>query len=350
MNMQICEMNLKTLISCSLIFAGLGVLTAEPADAQLFSRLRGGAMVGTGGGQGTFDRFGQNNGYNTNPSNTYSSSEYPNYTPGTVYGSSNTAYPNSGTSQYGTSQNQGCGCPSQGIQYQGGSVTTRTGVIPGGSQANSSSARTDQLQNTDHRQMSAATDSQAMDQFFASQLVLCNNEEIQAAQKAVKKVINAEVKSFAEMLVKDHQNLNQKLSRFVPVYAETAIMDATNHGISSKNQSFDTKTSDANMTGDDSTFAKLYEVCRKASDFKKEQCEKMMLNYSGEELDMAFLGAQMAGHQMLLAELKAMESSSSSEFQSVIRDAKKGVETHLETATRLTDKLSQSNSLNFQDK
>jgi len=391
------------MIVVSLMAATLGAVMVESANAQLFARLRARANTnmrancgpGSFEGGGAFDRFDQNYSQVNHPSNYYPTAGYTT----SVYGNSNVAYStpaitdqpaytNPNQVQGGVVDSSQNAAVNSDLAIAASAADSRTGSsnqtstnqsgaivygAPGASSQNNNqpgseggvtnqSVETQQFfrtesantpnanspkneavnsgQSGENHRMTAADEAQAMSQFFAGKLVLCNNDEIQAAKHAAEKVSNPEVKSYAEMLVKDHMGLNEKLSKFLPVYAEKPMIGENRLSVAAGEEAGETRTSASSSGNIDSTYSRLYEVCRKASGFKQEQCEQMMSDYSAEQLDMAFVGSQMVGHQMLLAELKAIEASTSGEFQSLVREAKKGIESHLETARRLAEKLS----------
>ena len=69
----------------------------------------------------------------------------------------------------------------------------------------------------------------------------------------------------------------------------------------------------------------------------------MMSKKSDAEFDKAFMAAQVVGHNALLAELKALESRSPSDFQTVIRSAKESVQNHMQKAESICKTLESQN-------
>lgn len=196
----------------------------------------------------------------------------------------------------------------------------------------------------------------AMNQFLASKLILCNNEVIKMSQIAAKKSTNQGVKDFAATLVQQHQQLNQKLQPFKASYAEQAmVVDAKNSGDAATLVAGDNvEPKNLRETGfrqnADTVYSEMFALCRKVSQYKREHCERMMSQASAEDYDMAFVGGQIAGHQMLSAELQAIAESSEGEFQSMVRQARQSVDSHLEKATQLAKQLKSSPSIKTTDR
>lgn len=193
-------------------------------------------------------------------------------------------------------------------------------------------------------------------EFFASKLVLCNNAEIQIGQMAAKKSTNSEVKQFAEMLATDHAKFNEQLKPFVASYSEQpiAITEKTNttnpsaiaaDGVRLDQDPANSKTQKETSLRLDtqSTLQSLYEVCDATHKNHLAACTEMLTKKSGKEFDKAFVGSQIVGHMQLLAELKALETRSGNEFQTVVRGAIKSVEAHMQAAESLCKTMENQN-------
>lgn len=206
--------------------------------------------------------------------------------------------------------------------------------------------------------------------FFAAKFVLCNNGEIQAGQMAADKSENAEVKEFGRMLVQDHAALNQRLASMLPAYAERPVAPRTDLGQTDTKQEAQAKTDSAlkteqaTKTGDpsakaasqpskevretslrvesDASLEKLYHICHVAHENHSSMCKEKLSKLTGNEFDTAFLLGQIAAHSMLLAELKALESQSSGDFQSLVRDAQTKVDGHIRHAEGLVKKIARA--------
>ncbi len=200
-------------------------------------------------------------------------------------------------------------------------------------------------QDTDSRVRQPQDEKMAMNQFLASKLILCNNEVIKMSQAAAEKSDHNGVKELAAMLVQQHQQMNEKLQPFKARYADNAMLadDRANSDSATLVAGDNTAPKNVRETGfresPNSVYSEMYMICRQASQYKQEQCERMMSQASAEDYNMAFVGAQIAGHQMFSAELRAIEERSTGEFQSTIREARQTVDSHLEKATQLAKQL-----------
>jgi len=66
---------------------------------------------------------------------------------------------------------------------------------------------------------------QNSDHFLATSIAIANQKEVTIAKLAEEKAKNKEVKEFANMLVKDHQNFLQKLSRYTPEATQEGFLN-----------------------------------------------------------------------------------------------------------------------------
>ncbi len=198
-------------------------------------------------------------------------------------------------------------------------------------------------------------------EFFASKLVLCNNAEIQLGQIAAAKATHSEVKKFAEMLAEDHAKFNEQLKPFVASYCDKALITSNatankekvaankpvvtdpsnNSNRSEKNASSNPETSTS--SGDSAVLARLFEICQAAQQNNLVSGKEMMSKKSGAEFDKAFMAVQIVGHSALLAELKALESRSPSDFQVVIHAANESVQNHMQKAESICKTLETQN-------
>lgn len=207
-------------------------------------------------------------------------------------------------------------------------------------------------------------------EFFASKLVLCNNAAIQCSQLAAGKASNNEVKQFAETMAKEHAKFNEQLKAFNASYGVEPITETaptakktTAQGAAkadteraaeqaaakeppaakdpavAQQPAIKTQTETSFRVGDKATLQRVFEVCKAASDNASAAGKEMISKKSGAEFDKAYMGGQVMGHVMALAELKALESRATDEFQSVIREARANIEGHLQKAESICKSL-----------
>ena len=178
-------------------------------------------------------------------------------------------------------------------------------------------------------------------------------------QMAASKSKNSEVKQFAEMLAKDHAKFNEQLKPFIASYSSEPVSLATDRvtankpavagkdnppnneeAASSKETTISKIQTDTTLKVDDQAILqRLYEVCQAAHENHMAACKEMLTMKNGTEFDKGFVGSQMVGHVMLSSELKALESRSTKEFQSVIREISKSVDGHMHKAMSICKTL-----------
>jgi predicted outer membrane protein len=179
---------------------------------------------------------------------------------------------------------------------------------------------------------------------LVQKLIKANEAEIELAKLAQQKTDNEELKQLAAMIVKDHQQLNQTLNK----HAGKQSAGNEGSGKSTADQaSQDRKRDQATTTSAKSERAsdtptvpkELCKVSEQACENALKMTKEMLSNYDGQDFNMAFLGQQCVAHTMMLAELKAIESTGPKELRDLASQAAKKVETHLEKAKQLAKKL-----------
>jgi predicted outer membrane protein len=150
-------------------------------------------------------------------------------------------------------------------------------------------------------------------QAIVQKLQKANENEIELAKMAMQKTDHSELKQLTQTIVRDHEALNQKLQQF-----------------SNQNQ--------ANSQGQ-RVPTQLCQIADQACDNAMKMTKDMLTKYEGQDFQMAFLGQQCVAHTMMLAELKAIESTGPQELQPIAQEAISKVEKHLEKAKQLAKKL-----------
>ena len=179
------------------------------------------------------------------------------------------------------------------------------------------------------------------------------------------------------MVAKSHSEFNQKLQPLAASYAERGMVAANESPTPVDNEKAATADEQAAADGNpqqhpdqssdpaigdrpsndprtlretsyraspDSSYADLYAVDKKVSQNVQDAATKMLSEYSAEKFDKAYIGSEIVGHQMMLAELKAMEESTTGDVQTVIQDAQQEVEQHLVIAQDLGKRLGEMTS------
>ncbi|WP_047812714.1 DUF4142 domain-containing protein [Rhodopirellula islandica] len=150
-------------------------------------------------------------------------------------------------------------------------------------------------------------------QAIVQKLQKANENEIELAKMAMQKTDHDELKQLTQTIVRDHEALNQKLQQF-----------SSQHQGNSQGQRVP---------------AQLCQIADQACDNAMKMTKDMLTNYEGQDFQMAFLGQQCVAHTMMLAELKAIESTGPQELQPIAQEAISKIEKHLEKAKQLAKKL-----------
>jgi predicted outer membrane protein len=207
----------------------------------------------------------------------------------------------------------------------------------------------------------------SVENFFVKKLMLCNKQEIELGQLATQKASNDEVKKFAQMLVSDHQQLNDKLTNLrsgdqgdsgnqsgqnanQDSQANSAQRQSTpgqaGQGQNGQGQNGQGQSGQqSQMTGAQGQQVpqQLTAVLTQASQRQLEMAKEMLQEHEGQDFDMGFLGMQIVAHAQTKAELQAMQNVGSSQFQELVRGAEQKVSQHLDEAKTLAKKLKDKN-------
>jgi len=192
------------------------------------------------------------------------------------------------------------------------------GLTPEAAQAEPT---TDRPANRDDAKQSKK-DSQAdvtVEQALVMKLKKANQGEIELAQLTLQKTDNEEVRQLAQMLIDDHQTLNQDLKKI-----EMKSNASTSAG----------KSSSTAMVPHE-----LCQIAEQACQNTLTMTKEMLDKYQGQDFNMAFLGQQCVAHTMMLGELKAIETHGPTELRQFANQAATKVEEHLEKAKQLAKKL-----------
>ncbi|HWL11048.1 MAG TPA: DUF4142 domain-containing protein [Planctomicrobium sp.] len=221
----------------------------------------------------------------------------------------------------------------------------------------------------------------SLEQHVANCLALQNQEEINLARFAMERTQNPKVKEFAEMMIRDHEALNQRLQPFgnhretasaetrtfstenerlpvttpaerrearqelreqgvAPRDAREIVRDGTQQGgavITGQQPAVQHRTG---FRGDQADLGdRLYQIAKEAH----KNCEQMtrdeLSKENGADFDKAYLGSQIGAHIGMLAHLKACQSQVSGELQQVLKDATQTAEQHKQHAEQLKKEL-----------
>jgi predicted outer membrane protein len=204
------------------------------------------------------------------------------------------------------------------------------------------------------------SDESRLTDYFADQLMLANQSEIELSQIAAQKSTNQEVKQFAEKLIQEHQQLDEKLKQLAPEAAARfadrpraggrladRLTDRLDAERSADRPASDRPANDrpaqirtaARDAAAHDALTKLCMINHKACENHRQMSKQMLESYQGQDFDMAFLGMQIGQHAWLLSELKALDGVGTPEFQELVVQARQNVEQHLQHAKTLSKKF-----------
>jgi predicted outer membrane protein len=191
-----------------------------------------------------------------------------------------------------------------------------------------------------------------IEKYFATCLLKNNQAEIEISQYAAQQSQNPKVKEFAEELVKDHQQVVQKLQPIAgnsgAHSASTTSLDAaaTNDsnpvatdttptpGSSGTNTAERPNAAHGSSNGNDALW-QVAQIEEKINNRCNQALREELQQKSGKEFDECFLGAQVAGHMHMLAALEVIPQESQGQLKQIAEEAKPTVQKHLDKAKEL---------------
>lgn len=191
-------------------------------------------------------------------------------------------------------------------------------------------------------------------------LMKANEAEIELAKMARQKTDNQEVEELAQMIVRDHQALNATLRQHLGQDGLQERQQRQNGQDARRTRTGETadtsrdRTRENQLTRDEQAETRpgsgtamvpkqLCEIAEQACDNALKMTKEMLSKYDGQDFNMAFLGQQCVAHTLLLAELKAIESTGPEQLKDVAQKAAEKVERHLEKAKELARELEDDN-------
>jgi predicted outer membrane protein len=206
-----------------------------------------------------------------------------------------------------------------------------------------------------------------VDQFFANCLLKSNQAEIEISQFAAQKSENPKVKQYAEQLVKDHQQVVQKLQQIAGANAHQASngtlegaaqTDANRLAVDTTRTpgSSGTDTAAAGTEGlaatrnpamrGDAQLMQVGQIEEKINDRYNQAIREELQQKSGAEFDQCYLGAQVGGHMYMLAELEVIPGETQGQLKQIADDARPTVQKHLDQAKDLMKQLQSGENSN----
>lgn len=198
-------------------------------------------------------------------------------------------------------------------------------------------------------------------QALAEWLAQGNKAEIELSRFAAQRASDPKVKQFAEQMVKEHTQCQQKLEKFTgPGYRSHASADDAEPRTTfnetpkadrkkavgtdvARNERPDTDDDDAATTrragfrGD--KHGTMEQIGKAACDARLKLTRELLTEYQGREFDMAYIGQQIASHINMVAQLEAIEKNTTGEFNKVVKEGAKTAREHLQQAKRISTEL-----------
>ena len=186
------------------------------------------------------------------------------------------------------------------------------------------------------------------DDLFASWLLVGGNNEIALAELAQSRAQNPEVKRFAEMMIKDHQELAGKLQQFASATEVRGGAAAKNEGPGAdpkgnqpgqggQNRPQDT----SGIVGASSSRGSVEMVA--LVDELGAQClessRKTLEQKQGAEFDRCYMGMAVGAHKSAKDMMTVFQRHASPELAKLIEDGQRTVSMHLEHAEKLFKQL-----------
>ena len=179
---------------------------------------------------------------------------------------------------------------------------------------------------------------------LATCLIGDNQGEIALGQLAEQRAKDRDVKQFAEMMVRDHQQFVQQLERFARGNEEQGTVRPENRALPGSAPvgvppGATTSTGREPLDGRGVNFVAIHEQIGKKC---LELFEADLKQKEGAQFDKCYIGQQIGAHMHVLAELEVLRSHVSPELASVLD---KGIETtksHLEHAQKIAQALERS--------
>ena len=187
----------------------------------------------------------------------------------------------------------------------------------------------------------SAQKSVSVTEALAMKLKMHNEAEIELAQMAKQMSDKQEVQQFASSIIENHQALNKKLMPILNKQASGQQAAGQQRGRRT-GQATDPRLSDQPRIATATVPGELIQVGQQAFRNALEMNKEMLREHQDKDFAMAFVGQQIMAHTMMLAELKAIESTGPGELQPIAQQAIPKVEDHLAKAKQLAEQLSQN--------
>lgn len=210
---------------------------------------------------------------------------------------------------------------------------------------------------------------QEVEKFLANCWLMNNQAEIELSQLAAQRAQNPQVKELAQQMVKDHQQLIQKLQPLAGM--QTGVTERTSRTIEGATDDptrvrvGDAATDAAKAEADalapgatttartetrtasgtsDSAIEQLIQIDRQIVDRRTEATRSELEQKQGAEFDKAFVGCAIGAHMHMNAALEVIGQQGEGKLSQLAQQAQPTVQQHLDHAKQLMQELNQGAS------
>lgn len=150
---------------------------------------------------------------------------------------------------------------------------------------------------------------QNLDRVLAACLLTANKAEVELGKLATQRATDRDVKTFAELIVKDHSKQVETLQQFV---------------------------------GGQEPNDRRSQIDQQIAERCTENLKKELESKSGKDFDACYIGAQIGGHMHMAAALAVLSNETTGRLHDIVEDAQPTVDKHLDQAKTLMDQLDKS--------
>lgn len=177
-------------------------------------------------------------------------------------------------------------------------------------------------------------------QAISTGIALANQEEIALAQFALPKAQHQQVKQFAQTMIEDHQQAQQKLQQAAPSAASADVqLDAGSRGQAdqARTQPQSSQRDPQSQSGD--LPSRMVALQKKAVQECFQLTTRQLDEVEASQFDRCFIGQQIAAHTALTAKLRAAQSFTSGDLRQTLSDMEQTTRQHLQQAQEIAKSL-----------
>ena len=207
----------------------------------------------------------------------------------------------------------------------------------------------------------------SLNDFIVHKLKRGNEAEVELGQMAVDRAKSDSVKEFAEMMVKQHQAMIQKLEQQSTRSPDRANRDGAQPagGTSGQNSSTNNNQPATNQPASNNQPAQpasgqtagqanaqghaggmtghvphmLVALTDQSCDNELQLTKQMLEKHEGDDFEMAYIGQQIVAHTCMLAHLQALKNSGPQELQQLASEGEQTTRKHLDHAMKIAKEL-----------